>query len=186
MEFLTSIASGSGIFGSLIGSIAGIATAFVKLKTLKENNRHSHSMSLLAGKQEVARANAALELVKPEGAIQTDLAIEDSLQKSFEHDAAIGSWLKGRELGPVSTAVMILAEFVRMMMRPVLTCASIVYVFLIFDDYMDLAGDTAMSAELLAEQITMVGSAIILLATTAFTWWFADRSVSKALTKKLT
>ena len=39
--------------------------------------------------------------------------------------------------------------------------------------------------EKLAEQITMVGSAIILLATTAFTWWFADRSVSKALTKKL-
>lgn len=185
MEFLTDIAGGSGIIGSFVGAIGGIAAAFVKLKTLKETNRHSFAMAELAGSQEVERATAALRMVEVEGAIKTDLAIEESLQSSFDHDASIGSWLQGRELGAFATAVMATAEFIRMMMRPALTLVSVLYVFHIYGDYMDLADETALTADVLAEQITMVGSAILLLATTSFTWWFADRSVSKALTRKL-
>lgn len=186
MEFLTSIPGVSGIFGTIFGVIGGIASAVVKLKTLKESNRHSFVMSELAGSQEVARAEAALKVVQVEGAIKTDLAIEESLQESFKHDASMGAWLKGRELGKFATAVLAFAEFIRMMMRPGLTLASVLYVFHIYGGYMELAeGQVVLTAEILAEQITMVGSAILLLATTSFTWWFADRSVSKALTKKL-
>lgn len=185
MEFLTELAGGSGIFGTIFGTIGGIASAFVKLKTLKESNRHNFVMAELAGNQEVERATAALKMVEVEGAIQTDLSIEESLQESFKHDASIGAWLQGRELGPFATAVMATAEFVRMMMRPLLTLASVIYVFNIYGDYMDLATEQGMTSEVIVEQITMVASAILLLATTSFTWWFADRSVSKALTKKL-
>lgn len=186
MEFLTDLAGGSGIIGSIVGAVGGIAAAFVKLKTLKENNRHGFAMAELAGNQEVARAAAALKIVEVEGAIKTDLAIEESLQSSFEHDAAMGSWLKGRELGKFATAILATAEFIRMMMRPVLTLASVIYVFRMYGGYMDIADAQYLTAEVLVEQITMVGSAILLLATVSFTWWFADRSVSKALTKKLT
>lgn len=187
MEFFANIASGgaAGIIGSIVGAIGGIASAFIKLKTLKESNRHSFGMAELAGNQEVSRAEAALKMVEVEGAIKTDLAIEESLQSSFAHDSSLGAWLKGKELGWFAMAVMSTAEFIRMMMRPVLTLASVAYVFHIYGDYMDLKAAKEMSAEALQIQITTIVSTIILLATVSFTWWFADRSVSKALTKKL-
>ena len=187
MGFLADLVggAGSGVLGSLIGSLAGLGTAFVKLKTLKETNKHTHAMSLLAGKQEVERALAALKVVEVDGAIATDLAIEATLQESYEHDAPIGAWAKGRDLGKVSTFFLVLGDFVKTMMRPVLTTGAIVYVFVIFQDYMDLVGPDTLSAEQLASMISMLTSAIIVLATTAFTWWFADRSVSKAMTAKL-
>ncbi len=188
MEFLANIASGGvgGIIGSLVGAIGGIASAFVKLKTLKESNRHSFVMSELAGNQEVAVAEAALKMVEVEGAIKIDVASEESMQASFEHDSSLGAWLKGKDLGWFAMAVLSTAEFIRMMMRPVLTLASVWYVFHIYGDYMDLAAAQEMSAEALQIQISTIVSTIILLATVSFTWWFADRSVSKALTKKLT
>jgi len=187
MSFLADIATcgAGGIVGSIVGAVGGIASAFVKLKTLKENNKHSFAMSELAGNQEVKRAEAALQMVQVEGAIKTDLAIEDSLQKSFEHDSAMGSWLKGKELGWFGTAVMATAEFVRMMMRPTLTLAAVGYVFHMYGDYMDLASEASMTGEALQAQIATIVTTIILLATVSFTWWFADRSVSKQLTKKL-
>lgn len=185
MDFLADIAGGSGIFGSIIGVVGGIASAFVKLKTLKETNRHSFVMSELAGNQEVARAEAALKVVQVEGAIKTDLAIEESLQESFKHDASMGAWLRGRELGKFATAVLATAEFVRMMMRPVLTLWATIYVFRMYGWHITLASQSELPVEILSNQMTMVGAAILLLATTGFTWWFADRSVSKALTKKL-
>lgn len=187
MEFLANIASGGagGIIGSIVGAVGGIASAFVKLKTLKEGNRYNFAMAELAGNQEVQRAEAALKITRVEGAIQTDLAIEESLQESFKHDASMGAWLKGKELGSIATAVMATAEFIRMMMRPVLTLASVMYVFHIYSDYMDLENAKDMTAEALQIQIATIVSTIILLATVSFTWWFADRSVSKALTKKL-
>jgi hypothetical protein len=125
-------------------------------------------------------------MIETEGAIKADLAIEQTLQKSFEHDTSIGSWLKGRELGWFGMFVMSTAEFVRMMMRPVLTMASVWYVFSIYGDYMDLDAAKSMGADALAKQIELIVSTIILLATVSFTWWFADRSVAKALAKKLT
>lgn len=185
MEFLADIAGSGGIIGSVVGALGGIASAFVKLKTLKEGNRHSFVMAELAGNQEVSRAEAALQMVQVEGAIKADLAVEESLQESFRHDSSIGAWLKGKDLGKFATAVMATAEFIRMMMRPVLTLASVMYVFHIYGEFMDLAGAQAMTADALTAQITMIVNTIILLATTSFTWWFADRSVSKALTKKL-
>ncbi len=187
MDFLTDLATGGagGIIGSIVGAIGGIASAFVKLKTLKETNRHGFVMAELAGNQEVERATAALKMVKVEGAIKTDLAIEESLQASFAHDSSMGAWLKGKELGWFAMAVMSTAEFIRMMMRPVLTLASVGYVFHIYGEYMDLAGAQQMSAEALQLQISTIVTTIILLATVSFTWWFADRSVSKALTKRL-
>lgn len=187
MEFLANIASGGagGIIGSLVGAIGGIASAFVKLKTLKESNRHYFVMAELAGNQEVSRATAALKMVEVEGAIKTDLAIEESMQASFAHDSSLGAWLKGKDLGWFATAVLSTAEFIRMMMRPVLTLASVWYVFHIYGDYMDLDAAKDMTAETLQIQIETIVSTIILLATVSFTWWFADRSVSKALTKKL-
>jgi len=97
----------------------------------------------------------------------------------------MGAWLKGKDLGPIATAVMATAEFIRMMMRPVLTLASVAYVFHIYGEYMDLDAAKSMTADQLAVQIATIVSTIILLATVSFTWWFADRSVSKALTKKL-
>ena len=185
MEFLADIAGGSGIIGSIVGAVGGIASAFVKLKTLKESNRHNFEMTKLGGEQEVSRAVAALKMVEVEGAIKTDLAIEESLQSSFEHDSSMGAWLKGKDLGPIATAVMATAEFIRMMMRPVLTLASVAYVFHIYGEYMDLDAAQSMTVDQLAVQIATIVSTIILLATVSFTWWFADRSVSKALTKKL-
>jgi len=59
MEFLADIAGGSGIIGSIVGAVGGIASAFVKLKTLKESNRHNFEMTKLGGEQEVSRAVAA-------------------------------------------------------------------------------------------------------------------------------
>lgn len=183
MDFLSGLAGGG--IGSIIGAVGGIASAFLKLKTLKESNRHSFVMSELAGSQEVKRAEAALHMIEVEGAIKTDLAIEESLQSSFKHDASLGAWMQGRELGWFGTAVMSAAEFVRMMMRPGLTLASVLYVFSMYGDYLSLAAGTELSPEVIAEQLTMVASTILILATTSFTWWFADRSVSKALVKKL-
>lgn len=187
MEFLADIASGGagGVIGSIVGALGGIASAFVKLKTLKESNRHGFAMAQLAGNQEVERATAALKMVEVEGAIKTDLAVEQSLQASFEHDASIGAWLQGRELGKFATAVMATAEFIRMMMRPILTLAAVTYVFSIYGDYMDMDAAKNMTPEALQLQIATIVSTIVLLATVSFTWWFADRSVSKALTKKL-
>ena len=188
MEFLTDIATGgaSGIIGSIVGAVGGIASAFVKLKTMKEHNRHSFVMAELGGRQEVERAEASLKVVQVEGALKADLAIEESLQASFKHDTEIGSWLKGREMGKFAIAVMSTAEFIRMMMRPVLTLASVAYVFHIYGDYMQLEGAQNMTSEALQAQIATIVSTIILLATVSFTWWFADRSVAKAPTKKLT
>ena len=186
MEFLADLAGSGGPFGAIFGTIGGLVSGFLKFKTLKETNRHGFVMAELAGNQEVARAEAALKVVQVEGAIKTDLAIEESLQESFKHDAAMGAWLKGRELGWFTTFILSLAEFVRMMMRPVLTLVAFIYVFKLYGGYMELAGPETLTAEVLAQQIAMVGATILLLATTAFTWWFADRSVSKALTKKLT
>ncbi len=187
MDFLANLASGGagGIIGSIVGAVGGIASAFVKLKTLKEGNRHSFVMAELAGNQEVSRATAALKMIEVEGAIKTDLAIEESLQSSFAHDSSLGAWLKGKDLGKFATAVLSTAEFIRMMMRPVLTLMSVFYVFHIYGEYMDLESAKSMSSDALANQINVIVSTIILLATVSFTWWFADRSVSKALTKKL-
>lgn len=188
MGFLADIVGGSsGIIGSIVGAVGGLVSAFVKLKTLKETNRHSFVMAELGGMQEVARAEAAMKIVQVEGAIKVDLASEESLQASFKHDTSLGSWLQGRELGWFGTMMLSIAEFVRMMMRPVLTLTAFIYVFKIYGGYMELAdGQEVLTADVLAQQIAMVGSVILLLATTSFTWWFADRSVSKALTKKLT
>ena len=185
MEFLADIAGGSGIFGTLFGAIGGIASAVVKLKTLKEQNRHAFIMAELAGNQEIAVAEAELRKVETEGAIAAELKAEESLQASFQHDASIGAWLQSQELGPITRGIMVTAEFVRMMMRPVLTVAAVIYTFRMYGGYFDLATAAELDKAILEQQLTMIASAILLLATTAFTWWFADRSVSKALQKKL-
>ena len=187
MEFLANLAGGAGggIIGTIVGAVGGIASAFVKLKTLKESNRHGFEMAQLAGNQEVSRAEAALKMIEVDGAIKADLAIEQTMQASLAHDSSMGAWLRDRELGWFATAVLSTAEFVRMMMRPVLTLASVWYVFHIYGEYMDLDAAKDMTAEALQAQIAMIVSTIILLATVSFTWWFADRSVAKALTKKL-
>lgn len=185
MEFLADLASGSGPIGALVGTIGGIASAFVKYKTLKESNRHSFAMAELAGSQEVARAEAALHMKKVEGAIKTDLAIEASLQESFKHDAAIGSWLQGREMGPITTGLLAAGEFVRMMMRPVLTLWVTIKLLYMYDEQVQIMKASAIDAVAMVGLVELIAQTIVLLATTAFTWWFADRSVAKALTKKL-
>lgn len=178
MELLTSLASGSGIIGTLAGGLGGIVSAFVKYKTLKETNRHAQKMQELANAQQ-------LQQVKIEGEIKTDLAAEKSLQASLSHDASLGGWLHGRELGPVAMFFFTLAEFVRMLMRPVLTIYAFVYVITLSKEYMQAAREEGLAGVAVLAQVDMVASTIMLLATVSFTWWFADRSVSKSLARRL-
>ncbi len=189
MEFLTDLAAGagSGIVGAFVGLLGGIGSAFVKYKTLRESNRHQFAMAELAGNQAVAEANAQLQRIRTEGEAAEAIEVQESLQASFQHDSSIGSWLQGRELGRWSTGVLVFVESIRMLMRPVITLGFACYVAVMYHDHFALvaqSGHIVPIDQLMAHTAAMA-NAIILMAVTAVGWWFADRSVQKALSKRL-
>lgn len=185
MDILTQFA-GSGILGTIGGILGSLGTGILKYKTAKMQNQHDLAMAKLAGDQELAMHKAEVQKITVEGDISRELAAEQTLQASFEHDAKLSDALAGVKLSPAQAWIMVFVESIRRLMRPALTLTSVGYVMYIFSSYWGhLSQLNQLPADAILDQLILVMSAIVALATMAGSWWFGDRSLQKHVASRM-
>lgn len=178
--------TGSGIVGTITGALGGIASAFVKYKTRKLEVEHEFRMTELNQLHEISLHKAEVQKVQIEGQIQQGLAEEASLQASYQHDAALGAELKGLATTPAQGWVLVIANALRMIMRPILTLGTFSFVMYVFGQYwVALSGVELLPVDQLLKMTNYLLMAVISIMTMAASWYFADRSTHKQLNARL-
>ncbi|MFH1982251.1 MAG: hypothetical protein ABIL58_10420 [Pseudomonadota bacterium] len=192
----------TGGLGAITGLFGSIVTGWVKLKTLKEVNRHDEVMVKAQSDASIAeiKANIRRDEVQTQGAIElkeADGFIQSSLlatQKQFITGDVLTS-LTGNEsaflrwVGAFVTVVMAFADALSATMRPFMTyyllCASTWVTYLAWKLATAANGGAAMTAAFAQNLLTQVILTILYLTVTAVTWWYCDRRQAKDLDKIL-
>ena len=157
----------SGGVTGLIGSVVSNITDYFEQRRKNEHEKELRKLDIQEMQQEY-KARKQITVQKTDA---------DTMQASYEHDSR--SYSKGLDIKSAWLKVMLVfGDFVRAMVRPVLTAFLI---WLVWDTrqevqmIIDQAGLDALSPEKAIGIYTAVVEMILFLASTAITWWFGTR-----------
>lgn len=156
----------AGLFGSLASNVFGYFKTKQEHKQNIERRKLDANISAMDHKHALEQIKAEAQYRERELSINAerdvDVASYAALADSYKQDAAYAG----------DNKLMLIAEFIKKLTRPVLT---FVLVFLTTGIY--FAGDDAIR--------DLVARAIIALTATCVSWWFADRQIAKHVSAKV-
>jgi hypothetical protein len=173
---LSSLLGGSlaGIVGSLISNVADIW----KRRQERKHELALKEMDIRMMDKEYQYKERRAEM---EGQVQLQGSADDMREGSYEHDSRAYSadldiksaWLK---------AMLVIADFVRALIRPALT---VFLIWLVWETRQEVnavieaAGVEAISVDKAVGIYGAVVEMILFLASTAVTWWFGTRPMKR-------
>lgn len=165
-----------GIFGALGKHALEIWQAKQKaaadLQLLIEQNKHEALMADKRAEEIKLEAEHAVALAEINRQKETDIASYSALTASYESDRATYSDAK-------ASPWMIAVDFVRGMIRPILTAVfSIALIVGAAWLYKNVPDSVSASPDFLKSTFYRMVDALIFLSTSAVGWWFAQRGVS--------
>lgn len=193
------------ITGGVLGLIGSITTAFTNYKMKKleiedKKNQREHEIQMVKAEteamiqetkakisivQETYKGQERLEDAKAYTASQMKeeepLFSEKYLTKLYTMDG----WLRypARFLAMLLTVCFGLVDIFRALMRPgITTYEAFILTWFAYRAWDIMQSVKAFTPELAAEIFMLIMKMCIFLAASAFTWWFADRSMAKFLT----
>jgi hypothetical protein len=169
-----------GLAGGITGIIGSISSAIANYKLKKLEYQHEKEMQELNLKKIELQSN----LAKTNADILTQIKELEALTKSQEtlskqyfkesYFQYLPDWSK-----PIIAIMLAVLDFLRGLVRPVLTVYIVGLVTWIgYSTYKTNPSAFNSSAELLVQ-------VILYLSSTAFSWWFSDRSIVKFIQQKL-
>ncbi|MBL4799589.1 MAG: hypothetical protein JKY50_19470 [Oleispira sp.] len=165
---LESLLSGGvlGVIGSLGSNILGYfkakqdhkqAVEFRKLDIVAAGKEHGYAMEQIK-----AEAQFKSEQLRIEADRDLSVAEYSALESSYKSDTAYEG----------DSKLLIIAEFLRRITRPLLT---FILVFLTSAIYFDSSAD----------QQSLLGRSIVAMTAMVISWWFADRQIAKQIGNKI-
>lgn len=207
MEFLTGLL-GNGILGGIIGGIGGIFTAWTAYKDKKEErayklaeakNKRDHEIKLLGAETEAnikeIEAGVQRDRIMMEGKADVEESIgrtqavlklsentikEPLLERMMFNGSKYTKWLT-MPLALFITFLHSIIDMLRTLVRVVITYGSVAFscyiTYLCFDMYIKL-GITLDAKDLYNILMTML-KLLTFTTTTAISFWFMDKSMSR-------
>lgn len=165
---LESLLSGGvlGVIGSLGSNILGY---------FKAKQEHQQSIELKRLDASIAKNDHqyAMEQIKAEAQFRNEqLSIEADRDLSIAEYGALKASYKSDAAYDGDSALLVIAEFLRRITRPLLT---FILVFLTSAIYFTSPDD----------QQSLIARAIVAMTATVVSWWFADRQIAKQISGKL-
>tara|TARA_R100001530_G_C4268619_1_gene142499 strand:- start:203 stop:691 length:489 start_codon:yes stop_codon:yes gene_type:complete len=148
---------GFGLIGAVLTQVGKFADRWAQAK--EDAAKRTHEIQLL--KMNIEARGREME---NEQVIAQAQAMADMMSASYRHDASYGP------TGPKAAAIL---KFVRPALTFIALALAAVIVFIMGDSSIDVE-----SGWTIKEQAAI---RILVLAEIAFTWWFADRGISKRL-----
>jgi lipopolysaccharide export LptBFGC system permease protein LptF len=165
---LESLLSG-GLVG-LIGSLGSNILSYFKSKQEHKQFVEFRKLDIVAAGKD---HSYAMEQIKAEAEYRTQqLMIEAERDLSVSEYSALEASYKSDTAYDGDSRLLIIAEFLRRITRPLLT---FVLVFLTSAIYFTSQGD----------QQELIARAVVALTATALSWWFSDRQIAKQISGKL-
>jgi hypothetical protein len=163
---------GSIFSGGVTGLIGAGITAFVEFKKQKLMFEHEVKMEELNQKTMQMEIEGQLRIAETEAEAAINVADAETLAKSYDADRAAYTNEAAR------TGILFkLVDFVRGMIRPVLTIYLAVIVSLLYWNMQGALGDVStLNPNDLMSLYREVVLSIIYVATTVILWWFGTRN----------
>jgi len=172
---LSALLSGglTGVIGSLVSNITDI---------WKRRQDRQHELKLR--QLDIQMMDKEWEYRERQAETEASVDMQESADSlradSYDHDAR--TYSVGLEVEAAwSKALLVLADFIRALVRPALT---VFLIWLVWEtrmevvEVLDAAGMQGISAEQAVSVYASVVDMILYLASTAVTWWFGTRPIS--------
>ncbi len=165
---LDSLLSG-GLLG-VVGSIGSNILGYFKAKQEHKQSIEVRKLDIVASAKE---HGYAMEQIKAEAQYRTEqLSIEAERDLSAAEYSALEASYKSDLAYEGDSTLLLIAEFMRRITRPVLTF------FLVFLT-------TAIYFNSPDDQQSLIARAVVAMTATVVSWWFADRQIAKQIAGKI-
>lgn len=193
------------LFGGLTGLLGNAITSWFKYKNTKMENEHEENMVKLKTQATIQEAQMQIEVTKTKvkGDIEkADTQAFDTSQKYGNVRLFDEKWIDmfmelGKErkwtgwiytiIGTIIAGCFAFVDWLNTLMRPTLTIYLVLtttYITFLSWKVIEGAGMSSITPAQAVGLFTQVTSTVIFLATSAVTWWFGDRTVSKYLQQR--
>lgn len=178
---LSSIIGGgaTGILGIAVQRIADYKNRQLDIEITKANHIHEANMREVDAKIMAQEWAARTKVAEVEGAVKVDVADSQVFAASFNEPTQYSSILKPNEK---QGWLLVILDFIRGLVRPVLTVYLCVLTTLVYLQARSLLG-TQMESVQAFEVLQKVVDTIMYLTTTCVLWWYGTRN--KGPTPKL-
>ena len=169
---ITDIFTG-GLAGGITGIIGSIGSAFMNYKMKKLEYQHEIDMGNMRIKIANSKVQGEVEKSEAEARKESYKEISNTFFKA-SYFKELPSWTR-----PVVAIMFALLDFIRGIIRPLLTIYLSALVFWIgYNTY--LADNTAFTSS--AKELVTI---VLYLAVMTYSWWFCDRKIEKFIQDKL-
>lgn len=193
MDFLTNILS-----GGILGVVTSAISTWLKYKEVKESNDFKLKMIKAQSDASIEEIKAQVQMNKVivEGNVSTEYAkaeVAETASRSslianltanyIDKDVLIhmlsDNTLTGRIFKPLLFLHLIVMDFVRGMVRPILTAGIMYYIIMIVNQSLGTYLVSGNTVDLLNTVINPALTLLLFSASTVISFWFADKSMSR-------
>lgn len=173
VEFLGD-ALGSILSGGATGLLGSALTMFGEMRKQKMVQAHEAEMERLAQASMKLEASLELERARTEAQAAQDIEAAKAFTASYDHDKR--AYLTGK-LGTFGRGAMGTVDFLRGIVRPVVTFAMIWMVYKVYSRVDAIIGGLeALPKDELVSIYNQIVLAIIYIGVTVVLWWFGTRT----------